>query len=241
MLMSTSHRNYETMKSELDILKKSNKDSTDTSASVQVTNTIPLAPIVQSSTASHSCLPTTDCDTKTPKPTLPPSIKTEVEASNYSASFPQEPDTTNTSPNNQFGQNEFSVAVSNNTKMKFSIMESSLKDCILISDSQRDMKTFYEGVTKSITFLLNQELDLIPSFKELHRKIDFQSLFLANLHSATLTKCKPIFTRFGTLIRARLLAKDCVDPKKCPKAALKILTHSLMDGWKLFETILKPV
>jgi hypothetical protein len=118
-------------------------------------------------------------------------------------------------------------------------MESSLKDCVLLSDSQRDMKSLYEGITKSITFLLNQELDLIPEFKDLHRKIDFKSIFLANLIGATLTKCKPIFTRFGTLIRARLLSKDCIDPSKCPKASLKVLTHSLMDGWTLFETLLK--
>ena len=76
-------------------------------------------------------------------------------------------------------------------------------------------------------------------FKDLHRKIDFKSLFLNKLLGATLSKSQQIFLRLGTLIRARLLSKDCIDPKKCPKSALKILTHSLLDGWNLLEVILK--
>ena len=239
LLMSTSQRNYETMKNEVDQLKQTHAPSSSTTHHPNVTNLLSVINGPLSITASHIQPPTIESDVKPPKPTPPMNVKSNVNIPNVSASVPQSSETTDTSPGNQFGQNEFSVAVTNNTKMKFSTMESSLKDCILLSDSQRDMKTLYEGITKSITFLLNQELDLLPDFNDLHRKIDFKSLFLSNLLGATLAKCKPIVNRFGTLIRARLLSKDCIDPTKCPKAALKVLTHSLMDGWTLFETILK--
>lgn len=165
-------------------------------------------------------IPDTTPSDGTSNPTYSSSLlKTDVNSVSLPDLVVSPIDKLGTSLNNQFGQNEFSVAISSNSKMRFSTMESSMKDCILLSDSQRNMKSLHENITKAITFVINQELELLPSFNELHRRIDFESLFLSNFHGATLSKCKPIFLHFRTIICACLLTKDCIDPTKCPKAS----------------------
>ena len=239
-MINTTNSNFAVIKNEVELLKARPPITAPLPSPIlSVDNLIGIPQIVPQLPVSTSP-PDTTPPTNGVNPTCPPTSP-KVEPSRSPSNVPavQNDTSLDTSLNNKFGQNEFSVAVSGNSKMKFSTMETTLKDCVLLSDSQRDMKSLYENITKAITFVVNQELELLPSFQDLHRKIDFESLFLSNLHGATLSKCKPIFLRFGTIIRSRLLMKDCIDPSKCPKASLKILTHSLMDGWKLLETILK--
>ena len=234
-LVDTTNQNFRVMKNDVDLLLSHHQNNTSThTIAPPVSVPASLSSAVIPSTSGH----TTAQQSTPPTTTSSQPVKTDpVDTKPLPVPIPS---TTNlTTPDNLFGQNEFSVALTNNTKLKFSIMESSLKDCVLLSDTQQDMKSLYECVTKAITFLLNQELELLPRFNDLHRKIDFKSLFLSKLHGATLSKCRPVFMRLGTLIRSRLLSKDCIDPSKCPKASLKIITHSLMDGWQLFETLLK--
>ena len=240
-LIDTTNKNFSVMKTDVDtLLSHHNSLPIKSNAPTPIPTATPSM-LPSSSVLSNTIGHTTSSSTVLPPTTSPTPVVVPVTTpvDRKPVPVPISSTTNLTTPDNLFGQNEFSVALTNNTKLKFSTMETSLKDCVLQSDNQRDMKSMYESITKAITFLLNQELELLPRFNDLHRKIDFKSLFLRNLHGATLSKCNPVFMRLGTLIRSRLLSKDCIDPTKCPKASLKIITHSLMDGWQLFEMLLK--
>ena len=152
-LIDTSNQNLSHLKSDVDLLlfhHEKVRSSIPPSTSVLPT-IVPTVPIPNIPPA------TTPSDTKTVHPTgrepLPVHVPMPSTTASKASTIPITSSSTS-SPTN-FGQNEFSLAITNNTKLKFSVMESSLKDCVLHSDSQRDMKSLYESITQSITFLFN--------------------------------------------------------------------------------------
>ena len=137
-----------------------------------------------------------------------------------------------------FGQNAFSIIVSSASKIKYMSMESYLKDKTVASDSVRDIEKMYVDILMSLTFIFEMDLSFLPPFGGLGRDIDFESIFLRNLHGFTKQKCKSIFLRIGTILKSHLTSSNYISDKRCPKTSIVIRANPIATGWSLLEQIL---
>ena len=179
-------------------------------------------PVTKSSSIDNDSKlpPTTDVTTSTGLPTHAPSLST-------------------TPPNTQiFGQNAFSMMITGCTKIKYMSMETYLKDRTISNDTTSQIEKMYVDILMSLTFVFEQDLSFLPPYGSLGRDINFEEIFLRNLHGFTLQKCKSVFLRLGTILKSRLTSKTYINTKQCPKTAIIVNAHPLSTGWNILELIL---
>jgi hypothetical protein len=153
----------------------------------QSTSSIPT-PKIEPTDMSKGPDPTHDC------PTVPTTHMSNP--SNKVHSLEQQTDSTHKFSNHQgspniFGTNKFSLACTG--KIKFSEIESSLKTKQLKDDSDIQMERFYSGLIQSICYVFESGLNIIPSFLNLDKNINFKKIFLHNLIGSNLQKCRQIY------------------------------------------------
>ena len=140
-------------------------------------------------------------------------------------------------PPTKFNQNAFSVLI-DDTKIKYSNIETYLKNKILADDSTLELSKLYSSFIRAVCFGINAPLHFLPSFRSLDRTLEFAPIFLRNLHGFTLNKCRSVFDHIGELIKAQLTNEVCISKSRSPRAALIIESNPLTDGWSLLEQLL---
>jgi hypothetical protein len=143
-----------------------------------------------------------------------------------------------TSQDNTLGQNEFSQIVTTANKIRYSDMESSLKNCYLMSDSQHHLKLMYNNITKSIAFALGKEVTLFPNYTTLDRNVNFKHLLLSSITGSDLLTSMTVFNRLGTIIHSFITSTNIVSSERSPLAYDVMITYSLLDGWSLLQQLL---
>ena len=154
------------------------------------------------------------------------------------STLPSPCDAPDTTPVPTFGQNPFSIMVSGASKIKYMSMETYLKDKVIENDSISEIEKMYNDILMSLTFVFEMDLSFLPPYKSLGRDIDFESSFLCDLHGFTLSKCRSVFLRLGTILKSRLTSTSYIASSRSPKAAIIIKANPLATGWSLLEKIL---
>jgi hypothetical protein len=134
-----------------------------------------------------------------------------------------------------FGQSDFSVAC--NGKVKFLEIEKYMKDKKLENDSVQQLELFYTDLMSAVGYAFEFHLSFIPSFQDLRPNIDFQKLFLQNLHGATLQKAQSTFDRIGQILK-KFLKAPFVQDASAPLASIVLKSNHKLPGWHLLTKLL---
>jgi hypothetical protein len=138
----------------------------------------------------------------------------------------------------KFNSNQFFSILETN-KLKYTSMETYLSKQVLTDDSYQAMEKFYNSILRTINMGLSTQLYFLPGFKELRQDTNFTSLFLDGLFGSNYDKAFTIVTSIGQFIKDRLLNTTCINKSSSPKAYIIVNAYPTVDGWTLFEMLLK--
>ena len=89
--------------------------------------------------------------------------------------------------------------------MKFSKMQTYLKDKQLEDDTAQAFESLYTHITMGISFVFDSSVNIIPPFHRLNKNISFRRIFLQNLIGETKDRCDSVFSKIGSLIKIFIL------------------------------------
>jgi hypothetical protein len=138
----------------------------------------------------------------------------------------------------RFNSNQF-FSILESTKLKYTSMESYLAKQKLTNDSYQALEQFYSAVLRAINMGFSAQLYFLPTFIQLRQTTSFKSLFLDGLFDHNYDKAFTIFTSIGQFLKDRLLHSECIDKVTAPKSYILISSYPTIDGWSLFENLLK--
>ena len=140
---------------------------------------------------------------------------------------------------NIFNQNEFSLVITETTKLKFSQMQNYLKDKSLEDETAQSFESFYTHILMGISFIFDSSMNILPHFTDLNKHINFRHVFLHNLIDSTKERCEAVFSKIGSILKMFLLSTTTISTSKTPSVDAIIRAYKHIDGWTILEKILK--
>ena len=140
---------------------------------------------------------------------------------------------------NQFNQNSFSLLVSGAPKLKFSSMQTYLKDKALANETAQAFEELYTHINMGVSFIFDNSVNVLPPFQQLDKDINFSQILLHNLCSNTYEKCLAVFQKIGSLLKLYILSSTFLLPSTAPNVETIRKANISQDGWTILEAILK--
>lgn len=136
-----------------------------------------------------------------------------------------------------FNQNEFLLSI--DKKVKYDTIDTEIGKRELQDDSQQSLEIYFDSIMRCINVGFQTQFTFLPTFQELDANLSFRQRFLGKLFGNNLRKASASFNMLGQILKEKMKKESCISPDKCPKASVIINDNDELDGWEIFELLLK--